>query len=69
MDWGKCTEKELLEMEKIVGAGGWGDRVPERKLEPGDRGEAVVAPPVIAVGCGHLFAGYINFFYHYISPG
>ncbi|MEM7317641.1 MAG: L,D-transpeptidase family protein, partial [Pseudomonadota bacterium] len=35
--------KQKLRLEKIVAAGGWGPSVSAKKLEPGDRGPAVVA--------------------------
>jgi murein L,D-transpeptidase YcbB/YkuD len=35
--------KEKLRLQRLVAAGGWGETVPVGKLEPGDRGAAVVA--------------------------
>ncbi len=35
--------KEKLRLQRLVAEGGWGETVPERKLEPGDTGPAVIA--------------------------
>jgi L,D-transpeptidase YcbB len=35
--------KEKARLEKIVGRGGWGDKVPAKKLKPGQSGKSVVA--------------------------
>jgi L,D-transpeptidase YcbB len=35
--------KEKMAMEALMDAGGWGQTVPATKLEPGDRGSAVIA--------------------------
>ncbi|WP_370401418.1 L,D-transpeptidase family protein [Sulfitobacter sp. JB4-11] len=35
--------KEKIAMQRLLDAGGWGPKVPAKKLEPGDSGSAVVA--------------------------
>ncbi|PSL19327.1 L,D-transpeptidase family protein [Shimia abyssi] len=35
--------KEKLRLERLIASGGWGEKVPAGKLEPGDRGQRVVA--------------------------
>jgi len=35
--------KEKLRLERLIEAGGWGARVPDQSMRPGDRGPAVIA--------------------------
>ncbi len=46
--------KEKVEMEALLNAGGWGPTVPASKLEPGDRGAAVVALRNRLMSMGYL---------------
>ncbi len=46
--------KEKMRLEHLATAGGWGSEVKSRKLEPGDRGTAVVALRDRLVALGYL---------------
>lgn len=46
-----------LDLERVLAAGGWGPTVPEAKLEPGDRGPAVLALRDRLVAKGYLVRG------------
>lgn len=46
--------KEKLRLEKLLADGGWGSTVPERKIEPGDSGDNVVALRNRLVRMGYL---------------
>jgi len=46
--------KEKIAMEKLLAAGGWGPTVPSGKLEPGDRGNDVIALRNRLIAMGYL---------------
>ncbi|WP_420567328.1 L,D-transpeptidase family protein [Thalassovita sp.] len=46
--------KARLQMEQVVSKGGWGPKVPGKKLEPGDSGNAVVALRNRLIAMGYL---------------
>ena len=46
--------KEKLRLERLIAAGGWGPRVPEQTMKPGDRGPAVIALRDRLVAMGYL---------------
>ena len=46
--------KEKIEMEQLLSQGGWGPTVPASKLEPGDRGQDVIALRNRLIAMGYL---------------
>ena len=46
--------KEMLRLQGVIAAGGWGTTVPGKKLEPGDRGASIVKLRDRLVALGYL---------------
>ncbi|MCB1369031.1 MAG: L,D-transpeptidase family protein [Rhodobacteraceae bacterium] len=49
--------KEKARLEKVLGSGGWGDKVPNRKLKLGSNGNSVVALRARLTAMGHKNLG------------
>ena len=50
----RALMKEKLRLERLLAEGGWGPRVPVRKMEPGQSGDAVVALRNRLIRMGYL---------------
>lgn len=46
--------KEMLRLQAVIEAGGWGETVPGKKLEPGDKGDAIVKLRNRLIALGYL---------------
>lgn len=46
--------KEMLRLQQVIARGGWGETVPGKKLEPGDRGAAIVKLRNRLIALGYL---------------
>lgn len=54
--------KEKARLEKVLGSGGWGDKVPNRKLKLGSKGNSVVHLRARLTAMGHKNLGNSNVF-------